>query len=87
MDFEISETNKGKKINKKKLEGGGRGRVGGQGGCGRKIESFVKIQKKEFEGGGVWLGCEGGGGGGVGLGDQRGFFWGGGVGLGVSGWM
>ena len=41
--------------------GGGRGR--GQGGCERRIEVFVKIEKKNFflGGGGV-----GGGGGGVG---------------------
>ena len=35
----------------------GRGRVGGQGGCERRIEVFVKIQKKKkiffFWGGGV----------------------------------
>ena len=56
------------KIPKKKfffLGGGGLGR--GQGGCERRIEVFVKIQKKIFGGGGV-----GGGGrgsvGGVGLG-------------------
>ena len=32
--------------------GGGRGsgRVGGQGGCERRIEVFVKIQKKKFVG-------------------------------------
>ena len=46
------------KIQKKKffLGGGvsGRGRVGGggQGGCERRIEVFVKIQKKIFGGGG-----------------------------------
>ena len=35
--------------------GGGRGRVGGQSGCKRRIEVFVKIQKKIifFWGGGV----------------------------------
>ena len=38
---------------------GGRGRVGGQSGCERRIEVFVKIQKKDF-----FLG--GGGGGSVG---------------------
>ena len=38
--------------------GGGRGRVGGHSGCERRIEVFVKIQKKRF-----FLG--GGGGGGV----------------------
>ena len=46
---------------------GGRGRVGGQSGCERRIEVFVKIQKKIiffFWGGrGGWLG--GGVGGGV----------------------
>ena len=53
--------------------GGGLG-WGGQGGCERRIEVFVKIQKKKifFLGGGVGSGR---GGGGVGLG------WGG------SGWM
>ena len=46
--------------------GGGRGR--GQGGCERRIEVFVKIQKKKFLGGsGV-----GGGWGGGGLGGQSG---------------
>ena len=42
---------------------GGRGR--GQGGCERKIEVFVKIQKKNFflgGGGGQWGGEVGGGG-------------------------
>ena len=54
--------------------GGGRGGVGlgGQGGCERRIEVFVKIQKKFFFfwGGGVWGRGEGSGGsgGGVGLG-------------------
>ena len=48
---------------------GGRGR--GQGGCERRIEVFVKIQKKKFGGEGS---VRGGGGGG----------WGGGEG---SGWM
>ena len=48
--------------------GGGGGRGRGQGGCERRIEVFVKIQKKNFFGGsGV-----GGGGGGVGLGGQSG---------------
>ena len=47
----------------KKSGGGGRGvRVGGQGGCERRIEVFVKIQKKLGEGSGRV------GGGGVGLG-------------------
>ena len=52
------------------MEVGGRGRVGGgQGGCERRIDFFVKIQKKKLGGGGL-----GGGGsgwrakGGVGLG-------------------
>ena len=38
-------------------EGGGRGRVGGgggQGGCVRRIEVFVKIQKKLGGGGPGW---------------------------------
>ena len=35
------------------------GRVGGQGGCERRIEVFVKIQKKK-----IFLGGGGGGGGG-----------------------
>ena len=34
------------------LGGGVGGRVGGQGGCERRIEVFVKIQKKIFFGGG-----------------------------------
>ena len=48
--------------------GGGRGRVGGQSGCERRIEVFVKTQKKKkfFLGGGV--GSVGGGG--VGRGDR-----------------
>ena len=57
--------------------GGGRrgwvwgvGLVGGQGGCERRIEVFVKIQKKYlFLGGG---GGVGGGGGGVGSGGRLG---------------
>ena len=40
---------------------------GGQGGCERRIEVFVKIQRKKFGGGGV------GGGVGVGLGGQSGY--------------
>ena len=43
---------------------------GGQGGCERRIEVFVKIQKKNF-GGGV-RGGGGGGGGGLGGGGGRG---------------
>ena len=41
--------------------GGGRGRVGGQGGCERRIEVFVKIQKKKFFfwGGGLGVGGRG----------------------------
>ena len=85
------------KIQKKKIWWGREGEgsaLGGQGGCERRIEVFVKIQKKNFLGGG------GGGsvGVGVGLGGQSGcerrieifvkiqkkiFFWGGG---GVGGW-
>ena len=48
--------------------GSGRGRVGGQGGCKRRIEVFVKIQKKNV----FMRGVSGGGGGGGGSG------WGGG---------
>ena len=47
------------KIQKKNGVGEGSG-LGGQGGCERRIEVFVKIQKKIFGGGG------GGGGGSVG---------------------
>ena len=50
---------------------GGRVGWGGQGGCERRIEVFVKIQKKNF--------FLGGGGGGVGSGGAGG--------LGGSGWM
>ena len=35
---------------------------GGQGGCERRIEVFVKIQKKKIWGGGVWVGGGGGSG-------------------------
>ena len=47
---------------KKKIGGGGWGGVGlgGQGGCERRIEVFVKIQKKKFF---FWGGGGGGGGG------------------------
>ena len=45
--------------------GGGSGRVGGQSGCERRIEVFVKIQKKKNWGGGR---SGGGVGGGVGVG-------------------
>ena len=80
------------------MRGGGGVGLGGQGGCERRIEVFVKIQKKKFflGGGGV------GGGVGVGLGGQSGcerrievfvkiqkkiffFFWGGGGGRGSVG--
>ena len=44
-----------------RVGGGVRVRLGGQSGCERRIEVFVKIQKKNFWGGGV-----GGGGWGVG---------------------
>ena len=57
---------------------GGVGLGGGQGGCERRIEVFVKIQKKNF-GGGRGGGPVRGGGGGGGR-------WGGGSGEG-SGWM
>ena len=47
--------------------GGGRGRVGGQSGCERRIEVFVKIQKKKkFLWGVRWGGGVGSGGGKVG---------------------
>ena len=59
------------KIQKKKWGGGGqgvagRGRVGGQGGCERRIEVFVKIQKKNGGVGGMgggWVVGSGWGGG------------------------
>ena len=41
--------------------GGGRGQVGGQSGCERRIEVFVKIQKKEFWGSGLGGGGRWGG--------------------------
>ena len=41
--------------------GGGRGRVWGQSGCERRIEVFVKIQKKNGGGGSVGGGGVGGG--------------------------
>ena len=44
-----------------RVGGGGRGRVGGQSGCERRIEVFVKIQKKK-----IWGGVGGGGRGRVG---------------------
>ena len=41
--------------------GGGVGLGGGQGGCERRIEVFVKIQKKKnWGGGGGWWGVRGG---------------------------
>ena len=43
---------------------GGVGLGGGQGGCERRIEVFVKIQKKK-----IWGGVRGGGGGGGGSGE------------------
>ena len=46
--------------------GWGGGRFGGQGGCERRIEVFVKIQKIKFGGGGWGVGGE------VGLGGQAG---------------
>ena len=49
---------------------GGVGWGDGQGGCERRIEVFVKIQKKKFLGGGS------GGGGGVGGWGSRGRVWG-----------
>ena len=80
---------------KKKIGGGGGSGLGGQDGCERRIEVFVKIQKKKI----LFLG--GGGGGGVwGVGvrvevnQELKFFgkfkkknWGGGVRVGASGWM
>ena len=56
------------KIQKKNWGGGVRGGVwlllggGGQGGCGRRIEVFVKIQKKKWGGGGPGGGSDWGGG-------------------------
>ena len=52
--------------------------VGGQSGCERRIEVFVKIQEKDFWGGG---GGPGGGGGGGSGGQWEGSGWG------VSVWM
>ena len=44
------------KIQKKKLGGGGGSGWGGQGGCERRIEVFVKIKKKiVWGGGGGWV--------------------------------
>ena len=53
--------------------------LGGQGGCERRIEVFVKIKKKKIF---FWGGVRGGRLGGVRLGGGRGVWWGGG-----SGWM
>ena len=47
-------------------EGGGVG-LAGQGGCERRIEVFMKIQKKILGGGGGGVGLWGGGGGGGGV--------------------
>ena len=52
------------KIKKKNVWGGPGGRVGGQDGCERRIEVFVKIQKKKL--GGSRGGGSGWGGGGSG---------------------
>ena len=80
--------------NSKKIGGGG-GQVGGQGGCERRSEVFVKIKKKKWGGGGG-----GGRGSGQGGSEQRnevfvkirkkiGVGWGvgSGVQVGGSGWM
>ena len=48
------------------MGGGGGGRERGQGGCERRIEVFVKIQKKNILGGGGSVGGVGLGGGGSG---------------------
>ena len=56
---------------------GGRGRVGGQSGCERRIEVFVKIQKKNIFF--FWGGGPVGGGGSVAEGVRWGW-WGGGQG-------
>ena len=50
------------KIQKKKIWGGGGGSGwGGQGGCERRIEVFVKIKKKNYGGGGPVGGGQWGG--------------------------
>ena len=46
-----------------KWGGGGSSRVGGQGGCGRRSEVFVKIEKNVFRVRGLGVGLGGGGGG------------------------
>ena len=51
------------------MGGGVRVGLGGQGGCERRIEVFVKIQKKDFFGGGGW-GSVGGSVGGSGWGSE-----------------
>ena len=51
------------------MGGGGGGRGRGQGGCERRIEVFVKIQKKNF----FWGGGSGWSVGGVGLGGGSGW--------------
>ena len=48
--------------------------MGVQGGCERRSKVFVRIQKKNFEGGGVRVGGVGGGGGGGG--SDQGLGWG-----------
>ena len=57
--------------------GGGVGvELGGQSGCERRIEIFVKIHQKKFFGGGVgWVGGVVGGGGGGGSGSGEGLGW------------
>ena len=45
--------------------------LGGQSGCERRIEVFVKIQKKNFFGGGGWGGGRWGGRWGVGVGGSE----------------
>ena len=54
---------------KKKIGGGVGDGLGGQGGCGRRIEVFVKFKKKKLGGGG------GGGGGGRGWVGGSGWMW------------
>ena len=49
---------------------------GGQGGCEWRSKVFVKIQKKNFEGGGGWVGVGGGVGGGGGGGSDQELGWG-----------
>ena len=54
--------------------------MGGQGGCERRSEVFVRIQKKKFEEEGVGQGRVAGGGGGPGVGGSD-------QGLGRKGWV